>query len=162
MGRSLGVPVRQKHGNAVKSGRKWGWPTPAYRVHEQCFCMSLSSSVFRFSAYHESTLALLKSVEPMKHSSTMYSRLTINFLNHLKCFCGTKAGFPAKTNHCTLLNCFFHYDLWHEQNIQFTSHREYVPHCEWFELKHGMCGEGNLLVNFAKFYGDCATSTMFL
>ncbi len=41
------------------------------------------------------------------------------------------------------------------------SRHKYVPHCEWFELKLGMCGEEGLLTNFPKFHGDCATSTMF-
>ncbi len=94
--------------------------------------------------------------------STMYSRLTINFLNYFKCFYGIKTGFPAKTYRCTLFNCFFYYNLWHGQNRQVTSHCEYVPHCEWFDLKLGMHGENGLLTNFPKFHGDHATSTMFL
>ncbi len=40
------------------------------------------------------------------HCSTMYSRLTINVLNHFKCFCSIRTSFPAKTNRCTLFNCF--------------------------------------------------------
>ncbi len=91
----------------------------------------------------------------------MYSRHAINFLNHFKCFYGIKAGFPAKTNGCTLFNCFFHYDLWHGQNRQVMSCCEYAPHCEWFELKLGMHGEEGLLANFPKFPGDCATNIMF-
>ncbi len=74
----------------------------------------------------------------------------------------TKTGFPAKINHCTLFSCFFHYDLWHGQNRQVTSHFEYVPHCKWFELKLGMRREEGLLTNFPKFHGDHAISTMFL
>ncbi len=42
----------------------------------------------------------------MKHCSTMYSKLTINFLNHFKCFRDIKTGFPATTNCCTLFNSF--------------------------------------------------------
>ncbi len=42
----------------------------------------------------------------MKHCSTMYSRLTINFLNYFKCFCGIKTGIPAKMTRCMLFNCF--------------------------------------------------------
>ncbi len=40
-----------------------------------------------------------------------------------------------------------------------TSYREYVPHCERFELKIGMRGEEGLLTNFPKFHGGCATSS---
>ncbi len=43
-----------------------------------------------------------------------------------------------------------------------TSHRKYVPHCERFELKLGMRGDGGLLTYFRKFHVDRATSTMFL
>ncbi len=45
--------------------------------------------------------------------------------------------------------------------IYLTVRREYVPHYEWFELKLGMRGEEGLLMNFPKFHGDHATSTMF-
>ncbi len=96
-----------------------------------------------------------------QHCSTMYNRLTINFLNHFKCFYGIETGFQEKTNYCTLLNWFFHYNLWHRQNGQVTSHHEYVPHWEWFELKLGMCREEGLLTNFPKFHVDSTTSTMF-
>ncbi len=92
----------------------------------------------------------------------MYSRLAMNFLNHFECFCDIKTNFPAKTNRCMLFNCFFHYDLWQGQNRQITSHREYVPHCEWFELKLGMGGEESLLTNFPNFMGDHTASIMFL
>ncbi len=102
-----------------------------------------------------------KHVVPTKHCGMMYSSLTINFLNHFKCFCGIKTSFPAKTNRCTLFSCFFHYDLWHGQNRQVTSCQEYVPHSERFELKRGKRGEEVLLTNFLKFHGDRATSTMF-
>ncbi len=103
-----------------------------------------------------------KHVVPTKHCSMMYSTFTINFLNHFKRFCGIKTGFPAKMNRCRLFNCFFfHYNLWHGQNRQVTSHCEYVPHCEWFELKFGMRGEKGLLTNFLRFHGDRADSTMF-
>ncbi len=86
---------------------------------------------------------------------------TINFLNHFKSFCGIKIVFPGKTNRCTLFNCFLHYDLWYRQNRQVKSHCEYVPHYKRFELKLGMRGEEGLLMNFPKFHGGCATSTMF-
>ncbi len=79
----------------------------------------------------------------MKHCSMMYSGLAINFLNHFKCFCGFKNGFPAG------------------QNRQVTPHRKYMPHCEQFELKLGMRREEGLLTNFPKFHGDGATSTCF-
>ncbi len=105
---------------------------------EQCFLVFLSSSVFHFSAHHVSTLTLLKTRCTVKHYSTMYNRLTINFLNHFKCFCDIKTCIPAKRNRCTLFNCFFHYHSRHRQNRQVTSHREYVLHCEWFELKLGI------------------------
>ncbi len=98
---------------------------------------------------------------PMKHSSTMYSRLTINFLNHFKCFCGIKPAFQQKRIAARCSVVFFHYDLWSGQNRQVTSLREYVPHCEWFKWKHSMHREEGLLKNFPKFCGDCATSTMF-
>ncbi len=77
-----------------------------YRLRAQCFCAFLSSLVFRFSVHHKSTLVLLKTRCTNKHCSTMYSKLTINFLNHFKCFCGIKMGFPAKTNRYMLFNCF--------------------------------------------------------
>ncbi len=102
-----------------------------------------------------------KRIVSMKHCSTMYSRLAINFLNHFKCFCHIKTGFPAKTNHCPLFICLFQYDLWYGQNRQVTSCRKYVSHCEQFELKLGMCGKEGLLTNFLKFHGDRTTSTMF-
>ncbi len=74
-----------------------------YRLREQCFCTFLLLSVFHFSADHESTLALLlERVVPTKHCSTMYSRLTINFLNHFKCFCGNKTGVFALLILCSL------------------------------------------------------------
>ncbi len=41
------------------------------------------------------------------------------------------------------------------------SHREYMSHCEWFELKLSMCKEESLLMNPPKFHEDCATSTVF-
>ncbi len=41
------------------------------------------------------------------------------------------------------------------------SHREYVPHCEWFELKLGMCREEGLLTKCPKCHGDRAASIMF-
>ncbi len=103
-----------------------------------------------------------KCVVLTKHCNTMYSRLTMNFLNYFKCFYDIKTGFPAKTNRCTLFNCFFYYNLLHGQNRQVTSHLKYVPFCEWFELKLGMCGEEGLLTNFSKFHGNRATSTIFL
>ncbi len=46
-----------------------------------------------------------------RNTSTMYSKLNINFLNHFNCFCGIKTGFPTKTKCCMLFNCFFHYNL---------------------------------------------------
>ncbi len=64
----------------------------------------------------------------------LYQHCGINFFNHFKCYSGIKTGIPAKTNCCTLFNCFFHYDVWHGQNRQVTSHRKYVPHYEQFEL----------------------------
>ncbi len=103
-----------------------------------------------------------KCVLPTKHCSILYSRLTINPLNHFRCFCGITTGFPAKTNRCALFNCFFHYDLWYAQSRQVTSHLKYVSHCEWFELKLGICGEEGLLTNFPKFHLDRTTSAMFL
>ncbi len=129
-----------------------------------------ASNVFACSCCCQSSASLLitnrlslfwKRIVLMKHCSTMYSRITINFVNHFKCFCGIKTGFPAKTNRCTLFNCFFHYDLWHRQNRQVTSHREYVPHWERFELKLGTCREEGLLTNFPKFHGDRSSSTTF-
>ncbi len=36
----------------------------------------------------------------------MYSRLTINFLNHFKCFCGIKTGFPAKNKSLHVVQLF--------------------------------------------------------
>ncbi len=72
-----------------------------YRLGKQCFCAFLSLLVFHFSAHHKLTLALWKCIVPMKYCSTIYSRLAINFLNHFKCFCGIKTGFPAKINNCT-------------------------------------------------------------
>ncbi len=56
---------------------------------------------------------------------------------------------------------FFPLPFRHGQNRQVTSHREYVPHCERFELKLGMRVEEGLLNTFPKFHGDRATSTMF-
>ncbi len=56
---------------------------------------------------------------------------------------------------------FFPLRLMIQQNRQVTSHREYIPHCEWFKLKLGMHREEGLLTNFPKFHGDHATSTMF-
>ncbi len=38
---------------------------------------------------------------------------------------------------------------------------EYIPYCEWFELKLGMRREEGLLTNFPKFHEDRATDTMF-
>ncbi len=122
---------------------------------EQCFRVFLSLLVFLFSAHRKSNLAFWKRIVPTKHCSTMFSRLIINFLNHFKCCCGIKTGFPAKTNHCTLFSWFFFYDLWHGQNRRVTSRRKY------FELKLGIRGEKGLLTNFLKFHGDRATSTMF-
>ncbi len=46
--------------------------------------------------------------------------------------------------------------------MQVTSCREYVPHCEQFELKLDMRGEEGSFMNFPKCHGDRATSTMFL
>ncbi len=130
---------------------------------------SNTSNVFTHSCCHWSSASLLitnwlsswKSVVPMKHCSTIYSRLTLNFSIYFKCFCGINTVFPAKTNHCMMFNCFFHYNWWHVNTDKFTSCCEYVPHCEPFELKSGMREEGALLTNIFKFHGDCATSTMF-
>ncbi len=102
-----------------------------------------------------------KRIVPTKHCSTMYSGLTINFLYHFKCFCGIKTSFPAKTNHCTLFNCFFSITIYDPDKRQVKSRHKYVSHCEWFELKLGMCREEGLLTNFPKFHGDHTTSTMF-
>ncbi len=127
------------------------------------------SNVFARSCHRQSSPSLLitsrlspfwKHIVSKKHCSTVHSRLTIHFLNHFNHFCGIKTGFPAKTNGCTLFNCFFLYDLWHGQNRQVTSCREYT-HCERFELKFDVRGEENLLTNFPKFHGDRATNTMF-
>ncbi len=131
-----------------------------YRLWEQCFRTFSSSLVFVSLLITNWLSPFWKCVVPTKHCSMMYSRFVLNFLNHFKCFCGIKIGFPAKMNRCTLFSCFFHYDLWYRQNRQVTSHK-YVPHCEWFELKLGMCGEVGLLMNFLKFHGDRASSTMF-
>ncbi len=103
----------------------------------------------------------LVSIHLATNCSTMYSRFTINSLNHFKCFCGIKTGFSAKINRCTSFSCFFHYDLWHRKNRPVTSRCEYVPHCAWFELKLDMHREEDLLTNVPKFDGDCTTSTMF-
>ncbi len=130
-----------------------------YRLHEQCFCAFWSSPVFHFAARYNRISPFQKSVVPTKHRSTMYSRLTINLLNHFKCFYGIKTGFPAKTNRPRCPIVFS--NLWHGQNKQVTSHHEYVPHCERFELKLGVCGKEALLTNFSKFHRDRATSTMF-
>ncbi len=132
--------------------------------------ISYTSYVFTFSHHkHFSTSLLImnrlspfwKCYVPMKHCITTYNRVTINFLNHFKCFCVIKTGFPSKTNRCTLFNCFFHYNLWHRQNRQVTSHHKYIPLYEQFELKLGMRGREHLLTNFPKFHRDHATSTMF-
>ncbi len=131
---------------------------------------SLVNNVFEHSCHRWSSASPLitnllspfwKCVLPTKYCKMMYSRLIINFLSHFNRFCGIKTGFPAKTNFCTLFNCFFNYDLWHGQNRQVTSLREYVPHCKRFELKFCMRGEEGLLTSFPKFYGDRATSSMF-
>ncbi len=106
-------------------------------------------------------LPFWKRVVPTKHCSTMYRRFIINFLNHFKCFCGFEISFPAKTNRCTLFNCFFYYNLCYGQNRQVTSRCEYVPHCERFELQLCLSGEEGLLTNFPMFHGDRATSTTF-
>ncbi len=60
-----------------------------------------------------------------------------------------------------LFNLYFPLQLmtWTKQTS--LSLREYIPHCEPFGLKLGMCGEEGLLTNFPKFNGDRATSTMF-
>ncbi len=109
-----------------------------------------SRNVFAHSCLRRSSTSLIitnrlspfwKRVVPTKHCSTIYSRLTINFLNNFKYFCGIKTSFPAKTNHWTFLNCFFYYDLWYGQNRQVTSLRKFVPHGEQFELKVSMRGE---------------------
>ncbi len=128
------------------------------------------SNVFAHSCRRWSSASLLitnrlspfwKCIVPTKHCCTMHSRLTINFLNHFKCFYSSKTGFSAKTNCCVLFNCFFHYDLWHGQNRQITSRRKYVPFWERFKLKLGMHREKGLSMNFPMFHGDRATSTMF-
>ncbi len=133
--------------------------------------ISYASNVFAHSCYRWSFASLLitnriysfwQPVVPTKHCCTIYSRLTLNFFNHFKCFCGIKTGFPAKTNCCTLFNCFFHSDSWHEQNRQVTSPCECVPHCEQFQLKLSMCGQEGLLTNFPNFHGNRTTSTTFL
>ncbi len=75
-----------------------------------------ASNVFTCSCHRRSSASVLitnrlppfwKCIVPTKHCSTMYSRLTLNFLNNFKCFCGIKTGFPAKTNLCRLFNIFF-------------------------------------------------------
>ncbi len=117
---------------------------------------SYTSNVFMRSCCRQFSTSLLimnqlspfwKRVVTMKHRSTMYNRLTMNFLNHFKCFCGIKTAFPTKTNPCMLFNCFFHYDLWYGQNRQVTSHHDNVPHCElfrvetWHAWRRGFIGE---------------------
>ncbi len=47
------------------------------------------------------------------------------------------------------------------ENRQIMSHREYVPHSDRFELKFGMHREEGLLMNFPKFHGGRATSSVF-
>ncbi len=101
------------------------------------------------------------SENPLYQWNTVARCTRDKLFNHFKYFCGIKTSFSVKTHHCTLFNCFFHYNLWHRQNRQVTSHCEYVPPCEWFELKFGMCGEESLLTNLSKFHGDRAASTMF-
>ncbi len=122
------------------------------------------SNVFTCSCHYWSSTSPLitnqlspfwKRVLPTKHCGTMYSRLTINFSSHLKCCCGIETIFPAKTNCCILFNCFFHYDLWHGQNRQVTSHRQYVPHCEQFELKLGMRREEGILTLLQVLWRSC-------
>ncbi len=132
--------------------------------------ISDASNVFAHSCRCRSSAFLLitnrlssfwKRIVPTKYCSAMCSRLTINFLNNFKCFCGIKTSISAKTNCCTLFSCIFHYNLWHEQNKQVTSHVKYVSHCELYELKLSMHIEEGLLTNFPKFHGDLTTNTMF-
>ncbi len=122
--------------------------------------ISYASNVFSHRCCRWSSTSLLitdrlspfwKRIVPTEHCNTMYSRLIINFLNHFKRFCVIKTGFPAKTNRCTLFNCFFHYDLCYGQNRPVTSHHKYVPHCERFELKLDMCGDDGSLRTFPSF-----------
>ncbi len=119
-----------------------------------CYCWSSASPLIsnRLSPFW-------KHVVLTKHSSTMYSRHSINFLNHFKCFCSIKTGFPTKRNRYKLFNYrFFHYNLWCGQ-VNITS-QICISH-ERFELKLDTRGEEGSLTNFPKFHGDHATSTMF-
>ncbi len=83
----------------------------------------------------------------MKHRSTMYSRLSINFSNRFKCFYDTKIGFPAKTNCYAVVQLFFplRFMIRTKQTSYITS-RIYTSQCMvrvefWHARRRGFIGE---------------------